>query len=215
MSLKKINIFIVDDHNMFLEGITAILSYVENIAIIGTAHNGEEALKLIPNAIPDVLITDIDMPIIDGIELTKQIKLKYPNIKIIVVSSHYNSSIISNALKAGINGYILKNTGKKELCIAIEIVYKGDNYFNNEIKQIISNSIFNNNETKNNAIHLSDREKEILILISNEKSSQEIAEILNLSINTIETHRKNLMRKICTKNMIGLVKYAIQQGLID
>lgn len=214
MANNQVKLFIVDDHKMFLEGITSILNTFENIIVLGTAKNGEEALKLLPNFIPDVLITDIDMPQIDGIELTEQVKSLYSDIKIIAVSSHYKSTVISKAIQAGIDGYILKNTGKLELYKAIESVNNEEKYFTNEVKEIINNSIFNAKETKENTVNLSDREKEVLIHISDEKSSQEIAEILSLSIYTIETHRKNLMRKIGTKNVVGLVKYAIQQGIV-
>ncbi len=209
---KKINLCIVDDHKMFLEGITSVLSNTENMNVIMTAKDGKEALKILPNFMPDVLITDIDMLIINGIELTKEVKSLYPKIKVIAVSSHSKSVIITKAIQAGVDGYILKNTGKLELCKAIKTVYQGTKYFNNEIKEIINDSIFNIKKT--DTVNLSEREKEVLILISNEKSSHEIAEILSLSIYTIETHRKNLMRKIGTKNMVGLVKYAIQQNII-
>ncbi|ULC58176.1 response regulator transcription factor [Flaviramulus sp. BrNp1-15] len=214
MENNQVKLFIVDDHKMFLEGITSILNTFENIIVLGTAKNGEEALKLLPNFMPDVLITDIDMPQIDGIELTQKVKSLHPNVRIIAVSSHYKSSVISKAIQAGIDGYILKNTGKLELYKAIESVYNKEKYFTNEVKEIINNSIFNVKKTKENKVNLSDREKEVLIHISNEKSSQEIAEILSLSVYTIETHRKNLMRKIGTKNVVGLVKYAIQQGIV-
>ncbi|WP_308302191.1 response regulator transcription factor [Psychroflexus sp. MES1-P1E] len=138
----------------------------------------------------------------------------FRNIKIIAVSSHYNSEIITRAIKAGINGYLLKNTGKVELITAITSVFSDTNYFSEEVKQIINNSLFNAKDTTVSAVKLSEREMEILILISQEENTQEIAEALFISVNTVETHRKNLMRKIGTKNMIGLVKYAIQQDII-
>lgn len=211
---KNIKLFVVDDHKMFLEGITSILNNIENIAVIGTAKNGEEALKLIPNLKPDIVITDIDMPIFDGIELAKRVKKTYPDIRIIAVSSHHNSNIISTSIKSGIHGYILKNTGKSELLKALNTVYNGGNYFSEEVKQIINDSIYNIKETTVNAVSLSEREKEVLHLIAQEKNTKEIAKLLFISINTVETHRKNLMRKIGTKNVVGLVKYAIQQDII-
>ena len=215
MKPKKIELLLVDDHRMFIEGMTTLLNEVDNMNVIGTAKNGEEALKILSNINPHIVITDIDMPLINGIQLTHQIKLRFPNIKIIAVSSHQSSTTIADALHAGINGYILKNTGKHELCKAINTIYEGGTYFNEEIKTIINNSLFNPIDVKTNEVHLSDREKEILILIYHENNSQEIANILHLAVNTIETHRKNLMRKIGTKNMIGLVKYAVQHRLIN
>lgn len=211
--MNKIKLFIVDDHKMFLEGIQSILEDLDFIEIIATAKNGEEALKLLKSLTPDIVITDIDMPNIDGIELTKKIKAEISNIKVIALSSHYKSTVISTIIKAGINGYILKNTGKIELLKAIETVYNGENYFSDEVKKIMSESLFNVKSTKDNNVQLSDREKEILRLIVQEKSTKKIADLLFISVNTVETHRKNLMRKIGAKNMVGLVKYAIQQDL--
>ena len=212
--MHKMKLFIVDDHKMFLEGIQSILEDVDTIDIVATAKNGEEALKLLKSITPDILITDIDMPIIDGIELTKTIRSQDLDIKIIALSSHYKSSVIGSAVQAGINGYILKNTGKAELIKALETVYNGENYFSENIRKIMMDSLFNAKETKKNKVNLSEREKEILLLIVQEKSTKKIAEQLFISSNTVETHRKNLMRKIGAKNMIGLAKYAIQQDLM-
>lgn len=212
--MKTVRLLVVDDHKMFLEGMHSILRDVPFIESIEIAHNGEQALKLIKSTDPNVIITDIDMPNIDGIELTQIIKSNRPSIKIIAVSSHYKSSVIASAIRVGINGYIIKNTGKTELIKAITSVNEGTNYFSVEVRQIMSDSIFNSINVESTAVKLSERETEILILISQEKNTQEIANALYISVNTVETHRKNLMRKIGTKNMIGLVKYAIQQGLV-
>jgi len=214
MSNKIIKLLIADDHKMFLEGIHSILQDVPFIDIIAIANNGNQVVKLLENFIPDIVITDIDMPELDGIALTKHIKSTLPHIKVIAVSSHASSSVISKTMKADVNGYILKNTGKAELLGAIKTVYNGNNYFTEDVKKIITDSLFNNIKAEKEVVKLSSREKEILILISEEKSTQEIAKSLFISVNTVETHRKNLMRKIGTKNMIGLVKYAIQQDII-
>jgi DNA-binding NarL/FixJ family response regulator len=212
--MKNIKLLIVDDHKMFLEGLHSILRSVSFLKTITTASHGEQALKLVDSIELDLIITDIDMPKIDGIELTKIVKERNPNIKIIAVSSHYNSQVITRAIKAGINGYLLKNTGKEELLTAITSVCGNTNYFSEDVKQIINDSLFNTKDRAVSKVKLSERETEILILISQEENTQEIAEALFISVNTVETHRKNLMRKIGTKNMIGLVKNAIQQDII-
>ncbi|WP_431167452.1 response regulator [Tenacibaculum halocynthiae] len=213
--IEKVNILIVDDHKMFLEGIQSILQKSPIIKNIHVATNGEEALKTLKHTNFDIVISDIDMPSMDGIELTQKITHIHNNIKIIIVSSHANGETITKAIKKGANGYLLKNTGKTELFKAIETVISGQNYFSNNIKEIISNSIFNPIKTKKQSVKLSSRENEVLLLISQEKNTQEIANELFISFNTVETHRKNLIRKIGTKNMVGLVKYAIQQGLVN
>lgn len=211
--MNKIKLLIVDDHKMLLDGIKSILEDVPFIEIIAVAKDGTEALGLLKTITPDIMITDIDMPNIDGIELTKRVKVAFSIIKIIALTSHYKSAVIASTIKAGVNGYLLKNTDKIEFVEAIETVYNGENYFSKDVKKIISDSIFNAKEAKENNVKLRDREKEVLRLISKEKSTKEIAELLFISVNTVETHRKNLMRKIGTKNMVGLVKYAIQQDI--
>ncbi|NVK51368.1 MAG: response regulator transcription factor [Flavobacteriaceae bacterium] len=211
---KKIKLFIVDDHKMFLEGIQSILNDVSYIEVIATAKNGADALKLLNNFTPDVLITDINMPELNGIELIEIIKKQHSKTNVIAVSSHAESEVISEAIKAGVNGYILKNTGKSELLKAIKKVYEDENYFTEEVKTIMNDSLFNLAKAEKQLVKLSSREKEVLRLISQEKNTQEIADELFIAFNTVEVHRKNLMRKIGTKNMVGLVKYAIQQGII-
>ena len=177
--------------------------------------NGLEAIKLTNSFLPDVIITDLTMPELDGIELTKKIKDSYENIKVLVVSSHIEGEMISKAIKAGINGYIFKNTGKTELLKAIKKIAEGENYYTEEVKESLQNSLFNPAKARKQVANISTREKEILQLIAEELNTQEIAEKLFISPNTVEVHRKNLMRKIGTKNMIGLVKYAIQQGIVN
>lgn len=209
-----IRLLIVDDHKMFLEGIRALLNDISYIKIQAVASHSEQALKLLENLQIDVLITDIEMPDIDGIELTEMVKTKHPNVKILAVSSHTKSSIISRAIDAGVHGYVLKNTGPLELLKALNKLYKGENYFGNDVRTIINESIFNQKKLDKDFVKLSNREEEILILISQEKKTQEIAETLFISPNTVEVHRRNLMRKIGTNNMVGLVKYAIKHGFI-
>jgi DNA-binding NarL/FixJ family response regulator len=211
---NNIKLLIVDDHKMFLEGIQSILSETDFIEVVGTAKNGLEAIKLTNSFLPDVIITDLTMPELDGIELTEKIKDSYENIKVLVVSSHIEGEMISKAIKAGINGYIFKNTGKTELLKAIKKIANGENYYTEEVKESLQNSLFNPAEARKQVANISTREKEILQLIAEELNTQEIADKLFISPNTVEVHRKNLMRKIGTKNMIGLVKYAIQQGIV-
>lgn len=215
MEESKIKVLLVDDHAMFLDGVQSILKELNIVAIAGIAKKGSDALKLIGINQPDIVITDIEMPEMTGINLTKKIKKLDKEIKVIVVSSHANSKTITDAINAGANSYIFKNTGKKELFKTIELVFKGENYFPLEVKETLSNSLFDPKKKKEEAVKLSKRETEVLTLISKEKSTQEISEALFISINTVETHRKNLMRKIGTKNMVGLVKYAIQQGIVS
>lgn len=204
---NNINIIIIDDHVMFLEGVTSLLENCNDINILGTAKNVDEAFKLCENVMPDIILTDIEMPDKDGLQFTKQIKHKNAKIKVIALTSHSNPSIISKAQKANVDGYLLKKSGRIELLKAIYTVYNGNTYFTHEIQQKLKK------ETKLEII-LSPREKQVLKLIFEEKNTIEISKALFISVNTVETHRKNLMRKSGAKNMIGLMKYAISNHII-
>ncbi|WP_038262563.1 response regulator [Zhouia amylolytica] len=206
-------ILVVDDHKMFLEGITAILNQEEHLEIIGIAYNGIQALNILKEQTPDLIITDIEMPGLNGISFVKAVRSFDTTIKILAISSHQSSATIHQSIKAGVNGYILKNSGKVTLLKAIAEICSGHRFFPQSVQAILNNSIFKKDNSNQNII-LSNREKEILKLIAREYSTQEIADTLCVSKNTIETHRKNLMRKTEAKNMIGLVKYAIKTDLI-
>ena len=207
------NIFLVDDHQMFLDGIFSILNESKDYNIVGTAKDGEQVLKILHNFNVDIVITDIEMPKIDGLELTKIIKERHPNIKVLITSSHAESEKIRSAITNKADGYLMKNTGKVELLKALKKIGKGETYFANEIKTILNTSIQASKKEEKKA-NLSPREKQVLCLIAQEKSTHEITELLFISKNTVETHRKNMMRKIGAKNMVGLVKYAIKEKLI-
>ena len=211
---KKIKLFLVDDHKMFLQGIFSILNETPHFNIVGVANNGEEALTKIKPLNPDIVITDIEMPKMDGLQLTNEIKQLNLDIKVIITSSHGKISMIEKAKNEDVEGYLLKNTGKIELLNAIHTVFEGGKYFSEEVLKIHNESLFSSKKVAENKVTLSPREIDVLKCISQEKNTQEIAETLHISINTVDTHRKNLMRKIGAKNMVGLVKYAIQQGLV-
>jgi len=208
------NIFLVDDHQMFLDGIFSILNESEAYNIVGTAKDGEQVLKILANFNVDIVITDIEMPKLDGLELTKIVKERFSNIKVLIASSHAQSDKIKTAINSGADGYLIKNAGKVELLKALKTISKGETYFSAEIEAILRDSLLESKKEEIKQISLSPREKKVLCLIAKEKSTQEITELLFISKNTVETHRKNMMRKIGAKNMIGLVKYAIEKQLI-
>ncbi len=212
---KPIQIILADDHKMFLEGLYALLCDDSRFKILATAKNGREAINLIKaNKDVDLLITDISMPEIDGIQLNKIVKRKYPQIKVIVLSMHKQYDLIAKLISDNVDGYLLKNADIEELSTAIEKISEGDKYFSKNIRQGFLKSMFSPNALKQTFVRLSKREKEILILIANEYTNAEISEKLYISQYTAETHRKNILRKINAKNTAGIVRYAIQHGLI-
>lgn len=208
---------IVDDHHMFLEGISSLLSDHDLIKIVNKAEDGVDALaKLSVDTSVDVLITDLSMPDIDGFDLCRTISIKYPNIKMLMLSMHSDSTSIKKAIKAGARGYILKNTGHDELIKAITKLHAGETYYSNQVKdKLVADIAGNESKDLHNEVRLTKREKEVLKLIAMEYTSQMIASELFISFHTVESHRKNLMKKLSTNNLAGLIKYALKKGYVD
>ncbi|MBC7695039.1 MAG: response regulator transcription factor [Burkholderiales bacterium] len=205
-----LKIYIVDDHQMLIDGLKALLNDEAHLSVVGESNLPQSALKEIIEYRPDIVLTDINMPEMDGIELTKEIKKIYPEVKIIALSMFGERGTISEMLKAGANGYILKNTGKAELLTAIEKVAKGETYFSDDVSSEMQNTSVKDAKE----ISLSLREIEVIELIAKEYTNAKIAEALFISERTVETHRKNIFRKTDTKGVIGLLKYCLDKRII-
>ncbi|MBK9478821.1 MAG: response regulator transcription factor [Bacteroidetes bacterium] len=211
----KIKLVLVDDHQMLLDGLAALLQGEQRFDLVGLCNNAKYALELIESTAPDIVITDINMPEISGVELTRMIRKYYPKIKVLALSMFGERSTISEMLEAGISGYILKNTGKEELINALVKVHEGGMYFSDEITEELIKSISQKTEIKEEIqVRLTERELEIVKLIAAEKSNLEIATQLFISERTVETHRKNIFRKTNTKGVVGLLKLAMEQKWI-
>ena len=213
--MSNIKLLIADDHTMFLQGIISLLENETNIEIVGKAVNGIEALEVIKKGTVDFIILDISMPEMDGIALSKILKKEHSNVKILIVSTHSNVMLVSRLIRIGVNGYLLKNAEKSELLQAIYTIAKGENYFSEELEE---KHLLNKSKIEkqiSNLTELSSREKEILVLIAHEYNTAEIAEKTFISLNTVNTHRRNLLSKLNAKNTAGLVKYAVENGLVD
>lgn len=206
-----IRVLLADDQQMFIDGIRSILSTVNNIEIIGVANNGLELLEKLEENQPDVILLDINMPEMDGIETCKRVKKKYPKSKILILSTYSHKSFVANLISLGADGYLLKNTGKEELVLALETVHDGENYYSQQIKDVLNE---NKKSDGDEISFLSKREIEVLSLIGQGNTNTQIAEKLFLSPYTVETHRKNMMHKLQLKNSAELVKYAVDRGLV-
>jgi two-component system nitrate/nitrite response regulator NarL len=217
MLKDKIKLFILDDHQMLIDGLKSLLETEKTYEFIGSAKNGVEALELISKNVPDIVLSDINMPIMNGIDFTKELKKIHPEVKVIALSMFNEKEPISAMLTAGASGYILKNTGKEELLNALHKVASGGTFLSDEVAVEIMKSIQQPND-KNSVspqIHITKREKEIIQLIAKEYSNAQIAEQLFISERTVETHRKNIFHKVNTKTVVGLIKFAIENKLID
>ncbi|MES2455987.1 MAG: response regulator transcription factor [Bacteroidota bacterium] len=208
--MNTTRLFIVDDHQLVIDGIHALLASADHYQIAGFSENPQLVLQMLEETPADILLTDIAMPLMNGVELTRAVKKKFPHMKVIAISMHGENEIIREMLNAGISGYILKNTGRQELLTALDKVNAGETYFAEDItREILSNFSKGQNEQR-----LTVRELEIIRLIEKEMSNKQISDQLFISERTVETHRKNIFRKTNTQSVIGLLKYAYAHKII-
>ncbi len=208
----NIRVLICDDHQMMIDGLQLLLSRIKNITVAGQAHNGQEAIEWIEKNETDIILMDINMPIMNGLEACKILLKGNQDIKVIFLSMINQSTMIHSLIESGAKGYLLKNSGEEELSQAINKVYNGGVYFDEKlflVKDKAKKSFSNNFIPK-----ITKREKEVLALILKEYTSSEIAEELFIGIGTVETHRRNLISKLAVKNTAGLVRVAMEYGLV-
>jgi two-component system nitrate/nitrite response regulator NarL len=210
--VEKIKIYLVDDHQMLIDGLKAIISSESDFQIVGECTLPLLAFEQIQLLKPDIVLTDINMPELSGTDLVRKLKPRMGNTKFIALSMFGERSYIKDMLQAGVSGYILKNTGREELVKAIHLVHRGEEFFSDEVEQVIeSNPI---KDEKINTINLTEREVDVIDCIAKEMSNAQIAEALFISERTVETHRKNIFRKTGIKGVVGLVKFALDKGFI-
>ncbi|HMG90241.1 MAG TPA: response regulator transcription factor [Chryseolinea sp.] len=208
--MKKINILIVDDHPMVLEGMKALLSNFDYMTVTGTATNAYDAMAMLKSQPVDVVIADINLPEVSGIELTAKIKKEFPAIKVLAMSTFKERSYISQMIKNGASGYLVKSASKEEIEAAILSANEGKLYLSLDI-----NSIDLNPEIAPDVPVVSRREKEVLQLIVDGLTNPQIAEKLFISLHTVDSHRKNLLAKFNVNNTASLIRVAIKHNLVD
>lgn len=216
--MEKIKVILADDHQMFRDGIKSVLNDESDIEIVGEVATGNELLNLLKKCHPSLVITDISMPDLSGIEATRTIAQKYPCSKVLILSMHTNEEFIMNAIKAGASGYLPKDAGRGELLKAIRALNAGDEYFTNDVSQTIAKSYLKETqlaEQRKTETHITPREKEIIKYVAEGMLNKEIAEKLCISIRTVDTHKTHILNKLELKSSVDLVRYAIKNGIID
>lgn len=213
----SVKIFIADDHAVFRDGLKRILADNANFEVVGEAADGQETVNRVQEQNPDILLLDVSMPVFNGFQVVERIKDLVPAIKVIVLTLHNNESYISSFLKAGVNGYIIKTASAREVLLALEAVAKGGYYLDPSVSRFLINHYVEN--TIEDQVEewdgLTSREVEVLKLIAEGYKNQDIADLLNVSVKTVESHRYNIMEKLDMHDRIDLVKYAIRRGLIQ
>lgn len=214
--MEIIKVLIVDDHTLFRSGLKKLLESMDGIKIVAEATNGLEAIKQVTISNPDVILMDIAMPEMDGLDATREIHNQYPNIAILLLTMYDNEEFLKKSLGYGAVGYLLKNASTQELFLAIQSVAKGEPYFSSSLsRKMISRFVNGYNSLTVQDVYsvLSSREIEILKLITAGKPNKAIANRLSISIKTVEKHRSNIMQKLEIHNVVDLVKYALRSGV--
>ena len=206
----KMKLFLTDDHAVLIGGLIKIIESESDLEVVGSAGSVSETMDKLTQTKVDLLITDYNLPDEDGLTLVRKVKRKYPNIKILVLSMHDEAHLVKEILKEGIEGYLIKKDSHNELINAIYTIKSGKTYLSSDVNKILIKGLNGQEEQR----LLTDREREILKLISKEFTNRQIAEELFISERTVETHRKNIFRKTGTNNLVGLIKFAYSNNLI-
>lgn len=203
-------VMLVDDHPMVQDGLIACLSYYEDIDVVGVCNDGNQALAKAIECQPDIILMDISMPGLNGLDATEVIIEKVAGVKVLVFSMHENAKFVNSAVQAGASGYILKDTNSEEVYQAIKSVMSGKSHFSSSIAKVLIDTPNNKENTS-----LTTREQVILSYIAKGRSSKEIAQLLDISFRTVEAHRRNIKRKLQIDSLAELVMYAVNQGLVE
>ncbi|MCX6135153.1 MAG: response regulator transcription factor [Ignavibacteriales bacterium] len=217
--MDKIRILLADDHMLIRSGIATLLQSIKDFVIVGEAEDGEDAVHKTSELRPTVVVIDLSMPKLSGIEATKIIKKRYPETNVLVLTMHENEEYVYQILKSGASGYVLKSAGKDELATAIRAAAKGEKFFSPRISQLMAEGYVKRVEKGGQDaarvdVTLTRREREILALVASGLTNQQIADQLFISPRTVDTHRTNLMQKLEIHDLANLVRYAIEHGII-
>lgn len=213
--MSRLRVVLVDDHGLVRAGLRALLSREQSVEVVGEGGDGHEGWRLIVELKPDIALLDIAMPGLTGLDLAMKVKEGVLDTKVIMLSMHSTDDVITQALRAGASGYLLKDSATEELMFAIGAVVRGEIYLSPAVSKRVVHSLLNHNEESRLVSDLTARQREILIFIAKGLSTKEIAHHLEVSIKTIEAHRAQIMERIQIRDVAGLVRYAIKNRLID
>jgi DNA-binding NarL/FixJ family response regulator len=218
-SIKAIRIVMIDDHHLFALAIKSLFTEADGIRVVGITASADEAEQLVAAEQPEVLITDLSMPDINGIELCKRLLRLFPELSVLCLTMHREQHFIRKMIDAGVKGYVLKTADKEELVRAVAAIARGEQYFSPEVAAALLQPSFKQQPSQQEGKYphelLSKRELEIALLIARELTTQEIADKLFISARTVESHRTHLMEKIGARNTAGIVKFVVEYGLLE
>lgn len=215
MAGERTKVLVADDHTIVREGLLSLLHEQQDIVVVGAAENGREAVEKARRTFPDVVVMDIAMPLLNGIEATRQLQRLLPQTKVIVLTMYVDEEYVLRALQAGVRGYLLKKAAAAELLQAIRAVERGDFYLSSDISRVVvERFLASDDPASEEGVVLSDRERQILQLVAEGHTNRQIATALGITPKTVDTHRTRLMAKLDIHDTPGLVRYAIRKGLV-
>jgi two-component system, NarL family, response regulator NreC len=216
--MKKLRVLLADDHVVMRTGLRALLERQPNLEVVGESENGRETVNLVASVKPDVVVMDVGMPILNGIEATRMIVAEHPSVAVVILSMHADESYVMRALKAGARGYLLKDSAPADLLGAIQSVSQSKSFFSPKVSKILAEDyvrILKQKGAVDSYDLLTSREREILQLLVEGKANKEVATTLNISPYTVETHRKHILEKLNLHNPAELILYAVRKGIIS
>ncbi len=213
--MNAIRVLLADDHTLVRAGFRNMLQKIDSVEVVAEANNGREALALIDQHRPDVVLMDIAMPALNGLEAVTRASEDFPNVRVVILSMHANEEYVLRALKAGAAGYLLKDADPAELELAVKAAYQGETFLSPLVSKKVTEYVRRTGGERSSLDRLTSRQREVLQLIAEGKTSREIAYNLDISVKTVGTHRTKLMKRLGIHDIAGLVRYAIRMGLVD
>jgi two-component system response regulator NreC len=214
--MSKIRVLLAEDHTIVRKGLRSLLDDEGGIEVVGEAEDGQQAIELVQRLLPDVVLMDITMPVLNGLEATRQIKKLFPQVKVVVLTVHSTEEYIFQILRAGASGYVVKQAAVSELVQAIQTVCRGDSFLSPSISRQVVEEYGRRAEAMEDKYNkLTDREREVLQLITEGRSNREMATLLRISVKTVEAHRSRLMDKLGIHSTAELTRYALRKGIIN
>jgi len=214
--MNPIRILIADDHNLVRDGIRAILQHVEGFQVVDEACDGLEVLEKMRTKKPNLILMDIGMARLNGLDATERVKKEFPDARVVILSMHANEEYVLRALRSGASGYLLKDAKKQELIFAIRAVAEGNTYLSPQVSRRVIDTYVSSVEKEASPLEqITPRQREILKLIAEGRTNKEIAQVLNISVKTVDTHRTQLMERLDIHDIAGLVRFAIKMGLVN
>lgn len=214
--MNRVRILLADDHALVRSGIRLVLESLSGLEVVGEAQGGHEALKLVESLRPDIALLDISMPGLNGIETARHMRKRFPSIRSVILSMHDGEAYVSQALRAGASGYLLKDATPAELELALTAVSRGETYLSTRVSGVVIERFLQSTEKSASPLqHLTERQREILQLIAEGYSTKQIAGQLGVSIKTVETHRSLLMDRLDIHDVAGLVRFALRNGIVQ